>query len=141
MSDSDGALVDWSAFNRARAELGTDFIRILGYFREDGIKALAGVDDAMRKHSAAMLVLPAHTLKGDAAQLGAVPLSLLAEKVEMAARDCVEHRRVPDAILSDVMRLRPLFEQTLGLFDQAASPPAVARRPTGFGRKVVFGRA
>jgi hypothetical protein len=24
-------------FNRARAELGADFIRILGYFREDGV--------------------------------------------------------------------------------------------------------
>lgn len=140
MSESDGTLVDWAAFSRARAELGTDFIRILGYFREDGVKALAGIEEAMHKRSAAMLVLPAHTLKGDAAQLGATPLATLAETVEMAARRCVEHHEAPDDLLADVVRLRPLFERTMALLEQAASPP-VARRSVGFGRKVVFGRA
>ena len=139
MPESDRAIIDWSAFNRARTELGTDFVRILGYFREDGVKALTGIDRAMAERSAAMLVLPAHTLKGDAAQLGAKPLSELAERVEIAARECVEHHQSPTRVLSDVMRLRPLFEQSLAMLEQAASPP-VARRPTGFGRKTVFGR-
>ncbi|HEX8445788.1 MAG TPA: Hpt domain-containing protein [Sphingomonas sp.] len=140
VSEPDGALVDWVAFNRARSELGADFVRILGYFREDGIKSLSAIEDAMRDRSATALVLPAHTLKGDSAQIGAMPLARLAEHVEMTARRCIEHREAPDELLSVVVRLRPLFQRTMALCDQAAAPP-IMRKPTGFGRKVVFGRA
>ena len=136
MSDAGGALVDWSEFNRARAELGADFIRILGYFREDGVKSLSAIEEAMRVRSAAALVIPAHTLKGDSAQFGAVPLATLAETIEMVARRCVEHHESPDELLADVVRLRPLFLSTLDQFEQAASPLA-ARRPAGFGRKAI----
>lgn len=140
VSDHDGTLVDWTAFNRARAELGPDFVRILGYFREDGVKSLFAIEEALRHRSAAALVLPAHTLKGDAAQLGAAPLAALAELVETTARRCVEHHESPDDLLETVVRLRPLFRDTMALFEQAASP-MMTRKPAGFGRKVMFGRA
>jgi len=140
VSDANGTLVDWTAFNRARAELGPDFVRIVGYFREDGVKSLFAIEEAMRHRSATALVLPAHTLKGDAAQLGATPLSALAETVETTARRCIEHHESPDELLEVVVRLRPLFLETMALFDQATHVPAV-RKPAGFGRKVVFGRA
>ena len=39
-------LVDWSTFSRMRTELGASFVRILGYFREDGEKAVAKIEDA-----------------------------------------------------------------------------------------------
>jgi hypothetical protein len=58
------ALIDWNAFNQARSELGSDFVRILGYFKEDGVKSLDAIEAAMRNKSAAALVRPAHTLKG-----------------------------------------------------------------------------
>src|SRR3546814_5130257 len=32
------ALVNWTEFAQVRRELGAGFVRILGYFREDGIK-------------------------------------------------------------------------------------------------------
>ena len=134
MSDTDGALVDWTEYNRARAELGADFIRILGYFREDGVKSLAAIEEAMRVRSAAALVIPAHTLKGDSAQFGGLSLATLAEHIEMVARRCVEHHEAPDELLAEVVRLRPLFLATLEQFEQSASPLA-ARRPAGFGRK------
>ncbi len=33
-------LIDERTLGRARAELGANFVRILGYFKEDGVKSL-----------------------------------------------------------------------------------------------------
>jgi len=136
-------LVDWTAFSRSRAELGAGFVRILGYFREDGVKSVAAIEAAMRAHNAAAMVIPAHTLKGEARQFGADPLATLAESIEMIARDCVETRDTPEQALSDVVKLRPLFEQTLALLEREANPLAERKPAAGFGRRPVpggFGR-
>ncbi len=130
-------LVDWGAFARVRAELGTGFVRILGYFREDGAKAVDAIETAIRERNAAALVLPAHTLKGEARQFGAEPLAALAEVIEMTSRRCVEAREAPDELIERVVELRPLFDATLRLFDREVSP-LVDRRPA-FGRKPVGG--
>ncbi len=129
-------LVDWGVFARVRMELGSGFVRILGYFREDGIKSVAQIEQAIRERSAAALVLPAHTLKGEARQFGAVPLAELAEVIETTARRCVEARETPDELIERVVELRPLFDATLRLFDREVNP-LVDRRATGggFGRK------
>jgi len=134
MSMGSGTLVNWGAFSQARAELGVNFVRILGYFREDGVKSVAQIEEAMRSASAAALVLPAHTLKGEARQFGADPLSDLAEMIETIARDCVESHDTPEIALEHVVRLRPLFESTLSLLEREANP-LVERRPTAFGRR------
>jgi HPt (histidine-containing phosphotransfer) domain-containing protein len=157
-----GQLVNWSAFSQARAELGSEFVRILGYFREDGVKSLAAIEDAMRTKNSAGLVRPAHTLKGESLQFGAEPLGLLAETIEHRARSLVEMHSAPDELVAEVARLRPLFEETLAMFDREVglpaatsapqpaptsqpapapqpvppAPGAVLRRPQGFGRKV-----
>ena len=138
MSFEGNTLVDWPAFQQARSELGGGFIRILGYFREDGVKSVATIEAAMRAGSAAALIIPAHTLKGEARQFGALPLATLAEEIEVIGRDCVEAQETCEAALPAVTRLRPLFEQTLTLLEREASPP-VPRRPLGgggFGRKI-----
>jgi HPt (histidine-containing phosphotransfer) domain-containing protein len=137
-------LVDWAAFSKAKAELGAGLTRILGYFREDGVKSVSAIEAAMRAQNAAALVIPAHTLKGEARQFGAFPLADLAEKIELMARDCVETRDTPDAALEDVVALRPLFTGTLALLEREANPPA-ERRAAVFGRRPLqggsFGRA
>ena len=133
MNHESDDIVDWITFRQARAELGAGFVRILGYFREDGTKSVAKIEDAMRKRDAAALVLPAHTLKGESRQFGAAPLGELAEKIEMTARRCVEDRDTPDELVHDVVRLKPLFEETLALFDRETNP-LVDRRPM-FGRR------
>lgn len=128
-------LVDWDAFTKARAELGAGFIRILGYFREDGIKSVSAIEEAMRARNAAALVIPAHTLKGEARQFGAVPLADLAEKIELVARDCVETHDTPEDVLEDVVSLRPLFASTLALLEREANPLTERRPVQGFGRR------
>lgn len=139
MTDDSKALVDWSVFARARAELGANFVRILGYFQEDGVKSLAQIEEAMRAQSAADLVLPAHTLKGESRQFGAEPLADCAETIETIARTCVENHDTPDQALEQVVRLRPLFETTLAALEREANP-LVQHRQTGFGRRAVFGQ-
>jgi len=138
VSVQDGNLVDWEAFTQARSELGAGFVRILGYFEEDGIKSVAAIEAAMRAGNAAALVLPAHTLKGEARQFGAEPLGLAAENIETIARTCVETRDTPDAALAHVVSLRDLFDRTLALLQREANP-LVERRPGGFGRRAATG--
>lgn len=136
MSDEED-IVDWAHFERSRSELGPGFIRILSYFREDGTKSVGQIEQAMREQNTAALVIPAHTLKGEARQLGAEPLAKVAELIETTARFCVESRRFPDELVKDVVELRRMFEQTVQLFDKATNPLLSRSRPAaGFGRKV-----
>jgi HPt (histidine-containing phosphotransfer) domain-containing protein len=142
---TDGArdIVDWGHFEKNRAELGPGFIRILSYFKEDGVKSIAQIEQAMREENTAALVIPAHTLKGESRQLGAEPLAAIAELIETTARFCVETHRFPDELVPQVVELRRLFTQTVELFDKATNPLMTRAAPTGFGRKVTnqgFGR-
>jgi HPt (histidine-containing phosphotransfer) domain-containing protein len=130
-------MVDWVQFERSRAELGPGLIRILGYFREDGVKSLGQIEQAMRDQNTAALVIPAHTLKGEARQLGAEPLAKIAELIETTARFCVESRRFPDELVPEVVELRRTFDETVDLFDKATNPLLSRSRSqqAGFGRK------
>lgn len=132
-----GSLVNWAAFSQARSELGANFVRILGYFREDGVKSVGQIEAAMRGHNAAAMVIPAHTLKGESRQFGADPLAELAELIEVTARACVERQDTPEQALEHVVKLRPLFESTLALLEREANP-LVERRPA-FGRRPAAG--
>ena len=137
MSYGAGEIVDWTAFAKARTELGGGFVRILSYFREDGTKSVAAIEEAVRRLDATALVIPAHTLKGEARQFGAEPLAALSERIEVVARRCIEQREEPNELIEDVVKLRPLFEATLALFDRETNP-LTDRRPV-FGRKAVGG--
>ena len=144
MDEAAADIVDWGHFEKTRAELGPGFIRILSYFREDGTRSVGQIEQAMREQNTVALVIPAHTIKGEARQFGAEPLAKVAELIESTARLCIETRRFPDELVKDVVELRRLFERTIALFDKATNPlVARAAQPGGFGRKVTnqdFGR-
>jgi len=142
--DDGNDIVDWVHFEQSRRELGAGFIRILGYFREDGVKSVAAIEAAMRDQNTIGLVIPAHTLKGEARQFGAESLAVVAEKIEQVARICIETHRFPDELVPDVVELRRLWNRTAELFDKATNP-LQSRAPVagGFGRKAAnqgFGR-
>ena len=143
MAEAAREVVDWGLFEKYRTELGPGFIRILSYFKEDGVKSVAQIEQAMREQNTAALVLPAHTLKGEARHLGAEPLAAIAELIETTARFCIENGRFPEELVPEVVQLRKLFDESIDLFDKATNPLA-QRTPTGgFGRKVSnqgFGR-
>jgi HPt (histidine-containing phosphotransfer) domain-containing protein len=143
VADEARDIVDWVHFEKSRTELGPGFIRILTYFREDGTKSVAEIEQAMHSHNTAALVLPAHTLKGESRQLGAEPLAKIAELIETTARLCVETHRFPDELVPEVVQLRRLFDQTVEQFEKATNPLVRRTGSTGFGRKVTnqgFGR-
>jgi HPt (histidine-containing phosphotransfer) domain-containing protein len=131
-------IVDWVHFEKSRAELGPGFIRILSYFQEDGVKSIAQIETAMRDQNTTALVIPAHTLKGEARQLGAEPLAKVAELIETTARFCIESHRFPDELVPQVVELRRLFSETIALFDKETNPllTRAVGGPVGFGRKV-----
>lgn len=129
MDHGSANMVNWATFARVRAELGADFVRILGYFREDGEKAVAMIEAAMHQRQAASLVIPAHTMKTEARQFGAEPLGELAEEIELVARRSLESRLFPDQLLPQVARLRPLYLNTMALLE-AETNPLATRRPT-----------
>ena len=143
--EEDSDIVDWVHFERSRAELGADFIRILGYYREDGAKSIAAIEAAMREQNTVALVIPAHTLKGESRQFGANPVADVAEKIEDIARSSVETHSFPDELIPDVVQLRRLFNETIELYDKAVNPLRSRAAPTagGFGKRVAnqgFGR-
>ena len=111
LSDDGSNIVDWVHFERSRAELGSGFIRILSYFREDGVKSVAQIETAMREQNTTALVLPAHTLKGEARQFGAEPLAEIAELIET-------HR----ALLHRNPQLPRRIDQGRGRIAQAVQP-------------------
>lgn len=135
MSFLDAQLIDMTDFTKARSELGSGFVRLLGYFREDGTKSVAMIEEAMRARNAAALVMPAHTLKGESRQFGAERLGDMAEEIEMVARRCVEHHESPDELVEVVVGLRGCFTETLAALERDINPLAT-RRPGGFGRRV-----
>lgn len=88
----------------------------------------------MRAKDATQIIMPAHKLKGESLQFGAIRLAAVAELIEMTARKCVEHQESPDEIIEQVVGLRPLFEETLPILEYESSP-VVQRQSTGFGRR------
>lgn len=128
-------VINWTAFSETRGALGDAFVRILGYFREDGTKSVAAIEDAMRERNSAKLVLPAHTLKGEGYQFGAEKLAELAEEIEVAARHYVELQQDPSELLEKVVQLRPLFELTLETLEREVSP--LVERRANFGARTM----
>ncbi len=136
-NDPDG-LIDWKAFGETRNLLGAGFVRILGYFLEDGTKSVAAIEEAMRLKDSAKLVMLAHTLRGEAWQFGANRLALLAEEIEVAARHYVEIQIDPSELVEKVVHLRPLFEATVSALE-AETSPLVERRPVAAAQRNALG--
>lgn len=132
MTEEPGAIIDWAMFSRTRTELGPAFVRIIGYFREDGEKSIARIEDAMQRQDSAALVIPAHTLKTEARQFGAEVLGEIAEEIEFSARRAIEMRLFPDDLIPTAARLRPAYQETITLLEKEINP-LVERRPA-FGR-------
>lgn len=131
-------LIDWKTFTDTRNLLGAGFVRILGYFREDGTKSVAAIEEAMRMRDSAKLVMPAHTLKGESWQFGAEKLAMLSEEIEVAARHYVEIHQDPSELVEIIVQLRPVFEATLAALESEVSP-LMERKPASFGQRNSIG--
>jgi histidine phosphotransfer protein HptB len=126
--------IDWKAFAQTRTLMGAGFVRVLGYFREDGMKSVAAIEQGFKDRSSTALVLPAHTLKGESWQFGATQLATLAEEIEHSARRYIEIRQDPSDLVEKIVQLRPVFEATMTAYEKEVSP-LIERRPVSFGQR------
>ncbi len=133
-ANSPNDVVDKKIFEKTRSFMGVGFINIITYFGEDGAKAVGQIESAQREGDAARMVMPAHTMKTEARQFGAMKLGDLSEKIEHQARRCVERQEGPDELLVLVAQLRPLFNKTMSILERETNPLIERRKP-------VFGRA
>jgi histidine phosphotransfer protein HptB len=124
--------IDWAAFGQARAGLGNGFVRIMGYFREDSQKGVLAIEEAVRSGSPAPLVLPAHKLKSEAREFGAMGLAELAEHIEFSARDFIEWHQDAAPLVEHVVRLRPLLTESLAQMDEMTNPLVQRRAASSF---------
>lgn len=137
----DGNPLDPAKLESLRQELGSNFGRVVGYFREDGAKSIGAIEDAVRVRSAIAVVRPAYTLKGDAHQFGAIALGTLAEQIEIAARQAIESGRFPAEMIAEAARLRPMFDWIMALLAHETSTASTIRRAVGLGRRMPAGLA
>ncbi len=134
MTGTPTPLVDWTVFAATRTQLGGAFVRILGYFVDDGMVSIDAIEEAMKAGDAVGMVRPAHTLKSEARQFGGELLGELAEDIEMFARRCVESHDPPGDYVEQVVQLRPLFLRMLGEIEAESNP--LVKRKQAFGRRV-----
>jgi histidine phosphotransfer protein HptB len=128
MAQMDPIIVDMAQFAQCRARLGHNFARTIGYLRDDGLKSIAVIEEALRMGDAIGMIVPAEMIKTEAYDVGAIALAEMAEDIEFGARDRVEWRQSPDDLLESVVALRRLFTQTIGVINSEINP-LVSRRP------------
>lgn len=132
-NNPDVSVIDSEVFEKTRATMGAGLIKLITYFGEDGVKAVTEIESAQREGDAARMVMPAHTMKSEARQFGAMLLGDLTEKIEHGARRCVEIQERPDELLVLVAQLRPLFNRTMVELERETNPLQERRKPV-FGR-------
>ncbi len=122
MAQANDGVVNWTTFGQTRALIGNEFVRILGYYRDDAAKNVVAIEQAFREGDAVAMVRPAHTLKGDSLQFGGESLGRLAEHIEHTARNCVEIQKSPaPPIDRNAVAIRARAEPGRGVAGKAAS--------------------
>jgi histidine phosphotransfer protein HptB len=128
VTQMDPVIVEMTQFAHCRERLGHNFVRTVGYLRDDGLTSLAVIEEALRMRDAIGMIGPAEMIKTGAHDLGAMALAEMAEDIEFGARDRVEWRQSPDDLLELVVALRRLFTETMGVINSEINP-LVKRRP------------
>jgi len=118
-------LVSEPELAQTRAILGSELARVMGYFSEDGTRAIIQIEEALADGSAAAMVIPAHTLKGESRQFGAHRLGDIAESIENTARRCVELQSEPGEVAAEIAMLRACFVDTLAILGDSAPHAAM----------------
>ena len=142
MTDDRADIVDWALFEKNRAELGPGFIKIISYFREDGAKSVAQIEQAMREENTVGLVFRPTPSRASLRQLGAEPLAKIADSSNSPRACAWKPSASPTSSCRKSSRCAAC-SQTVALFDKATNPLVTCAAPGGFGRRVAnqdFGR-
>jgi HPt (histidine-containing phosphotransfer) domain-containing protein len=97
-ADAPEPAVDYETLQELREITGDEIGQIVDLFLEDTPRLIAQMTKAATDTDLATMHMAAHTLKSSAANLGAMPLSLMAKRIELDAR--AQRLEQPAALVS-----------------------------------------
>lgn len=109
-------LLNLSSLNEAKDLLGEKFPTITGFFFEDSAEYIATILTGFANGDAQAMVLPAHSLKSSAKQMGADKLSHLAREIELGAKESLSEKTPLAALQAAVTELETTLAQTISAF-------------------------
>jgi HPt (histidine-containing phosphotransfer) domain-containing protein len=106
-------ILDMTALNEAKEMMQTKFPTMVQYFIEDSDSYIGLMHDGIATKSAEKIILPAHTLKSSARQMGAVRMCEIATTMEALAREQSANGTCDMAPFVDMLaQLEGAFAQT-----------------------------
>ncbi len=109
-------LLNITTLNEAKALLGEKFPTITGFFFEDSAEYIATILAGFAAGDAQMMVLPAHSLKSSAKQMGADKLSYLAREIELGAKESLTGKAALGSLQAAVTEIETTLAQTIAAF-------------------------
>lgn len=117
------ALLNPSIIQEAAELMGAKFPQILSYFLEDSAAYVADMHAALASGNLQGLILPAHSLKSSAKQMGADRLSYHARELEHAAREAEKKPADPSALSTLLASLEQALADSRAAYTEY-TPPA-----------------
>ena len=106
-------VIDQATLGDVRAMMGNKFTELLSYFLEDSASYVQQIEEGVATGKAESVVLPAHTLKSSAKQMGAMQLAESARTLELAAREALNTQGSLESIAPQLAPLRVALEDVL----------------------------
>jgi HPt (histidine-containing phosphotransfer) domain-containing protein len=107
----DPVLLDHGALEEVRGMMKDKFSEVLGYFLEDSAMYVQQIVEGFAGGKAEAVVLPAHTLKSSAKQMGAMRLWDCSQVLELTVREIVKGS-------GDLSQIAPLISQIQTVFKE-----------------------
>ena len=111
-------LLDAAALEEVRTMMKDKFQEVLNYFLEDSAMYVQQIAQSFAAGEAEAVVLPAHTLKSSAKQMGALRLWDVASILEATVREIVKGTGELSQIAPLVGQLQVVFEETRNAYQQ-----------------------
>jgi HPt (histidine-containing phosphotransfer) domain-containing protein len=111
-------ILDMVAIGEVRAMMKEKFAEILGYFLEDSVMYVQQIAQGCAAGKAEAIVLPAHTLKSSAKQMGAMRLAEHARHIEFAARETARNGTEISHIAHEIDQLHLVFDEAKHALEQ-----------------------
>jgi HPt (histidine-containing phosphotransfer) domain-containing protein len=111
-------LLDAAALEEVRGMMQDKFPEVLNYFLEDSAMYVQQIAQGFAAGEAETVVLPAHTLKSSAKQMGAMRLWDCSKIIEATVREIVKGTGDLSQIAPLVGQIQTVFEETRNAYQQ-----------------------
>ena len=106
------ALINEVVFEKAKKLMGAKFAPMMQYFQEDTQMYLEEIKRSVLEKNAKLAILPAHTIKSSAKQIGVDKLSETAKQIEYL---CIQIKEQNIGEYSDLERLAVNLEEEFNI--------------------------